>query len=66
MDTLTISELIAVRQARMDEHGDLPVMYTWEDTHYPVSPETMYVLNGILYLDADYDYEGYRTISRPS
>ena len=67
-DTLTISELIAVLQARMDRHGDLPVLYTWEDTHYSVLTETIYAKNGILLLDADYDYEGYssgRAISRP-
>ena len=46
------SELIAVLQRRLAEHGDLDVMTTWEGTTHDIYKDEIYVEDDVLYIDA--------------
>lgn len=51
---MKISELIEVLQARLQKHGDVEVVTTWESIQVDIAPQNVYLsTDGRLYIDAD-------------
>jgi hypothetical protein len=52
---MKVSELIAVLQRRLEKHGDLEVLTTWEGTVQEIEPNSVYKERDalVLFIDAD-------------
>ena len=51
---MIISELIATLQVRLEKHGDVKVMTTWEGIMVGIEPRNIYLSkDGSLFIDAD-------------
>ena len=51
---MIISELIATLQVRLEKHGDVTVVTTWEGITVKIDPSSIYLSkDGSLFIDAD-------------